>query len=99
MCIQSFHQKNLVGIMNYYIAIFKSRSSAVNFSNLLRMRNIPCAIVNTPTSIKQSCGLSVKFLGDYFLAVNEIIALNPSLNFDSFYFVEDTWNGQKVRRL
>ncbi len=69
--------------MNYYIAVFKSRSATLSFANLLKMKNIPCAIVNTPIWIGRACGISVKFLSDYYFNVKALLSSNPS--FDGIY--------------
>lgn len=71
--------------MNYIIAVFKSRFATLNFANLLKGNNIPVAIINTPQNIGRACGISVKFLSDYFSMVQTIIAKNGIQNFDGFY--------------
>ena len=58
--------------MNYTLAVFRSRFATLNFANLLRANNIPVAIINTPPHIGSACGISVKFLSDYFSKVQAI---------------------------
>ena len=58
--------------MNYCIAVFKSRNLTLNFANKLRGIGIPVAIINTPQGIYHACGISIKFLSDYFSKIQEI---------------------------
>jgi len=70
--------------VNYTLAVFKTRYATLNFANLLRSFNVPVAIINTPNSITRACGLSVKFLSDYYCKVQNL--MNGSLqNFVGFY--------------
>lgn len=79
--------------MNYTLAVFKSRFATLNFANLLRANNVPVAIINTPQSIGRACGISVKFLSDYYSKVQSLIARTGLNNFDGFYgYIER--NGQ-----
>ncbi|MBP3431919.1 MAG: DUF3343 domain-containing protein [Clostridia bacterium] len=71
--------------MNYTLAVFKSRFSTLNFSNLLKANHIPVAIINTPHSISQACGLSVKFLSDYFSKVQTLLTRINLSQFQGFY--------------
>lgn len=71
--------------MNYTLAIFKSRSSTLNFANLLRANHVPVAIINTPQSASKMCGISVKFLSDFFSVVQSLLSSANLRNFDGFY--------------
>lgn len=71
--------------MNYTLAVFKSRYASLNFANLLRANNIPVAVINTPQSISRACGISVKFLSDYFSKVQSLLPKINLRNFDGFY--------------
>lgn len=84
--------------MNYTLAVFKSRFATLNFANLLRANNVPVAIINTPSQIGSACGISVKFLSDYYSKVQSIIARKGGLsNFVGFYSYGD--NGGRVMML
>lgn len=71
--------------MNYTLAVFKSRFATLNFANLLKANNVPVAIINTPQSIGRACGISVKFLSDYYSKVQLLLAKSGLSNFDGFY--------------
>ena len=77
MCIEE--------IMNYCIAVFRSRSATLSFARLLRAHNIPCAIINTPNSIGRACGISVKFLNEYYIKARELVNANLAMSFSGFY--------------
>ena len=70
--------------MNYTLAVFKTRCATLNFANMLRSFNIPVAIINTPSNIARTCGLSVKFLSVYYPKVQNLIGVGLQ-NFDGFY--------------
>ena len=80
--------------MNYYIAVFKSRSATIGFANILRANNIPCAIINTPTSLDKSCGISVKFLADFFNKANALLPYRLKTVFDGFYPLSSGFAGR-----
>lgn len=79
--------------MNYTIAVFKSRFATLNFANLLRSNNIPSAIINTPQSIGRACGISVKFLSDYYSKVQSLMNRINIASFAGFYSFSEH-NGQ-----
>ena len=70
--------------MNYILAVFKTRMSTLNFANLLRSFNVLLAIINTPSVLNKTCGISIKFLSVYFSKVQILIG-NSLKNFDGFY--------------
>ncbi len=71
--------------MNYTLAVFKSRYATLNFATLLRANHIPVAIINTPQSISNACGISVKFLSDFYPKVQPILSKINLSSFDGFY--------------
>ena len=80
--------------MNYCIAVFKSRSATLSFARLLRAHNIPCAIINTPNSIGRACGISVKFLSDFY---DKARALAGKTQVGS-YSMNSTLNGTRINK-
>lgn len=67
--------------MEYYVAVFWSRSEALSFANNLKMRNVPSAIIPTPREAGRTCGLSVKILPEYLSFAKDIL---NNLNYKSF---------------
>lgn len=85
--------------MNYVIASFKSRAATLNFANLLKKNNVPCAIINTPNSIGKSCGISVKFLSDYFSKVQTLMTVGIRATFSGFYSLSNVGGRDKIFKL
>lgn len=82
--------------MYYTLAVFKSRFATIKFANLLRANNIPVAIINTPTAIGSACGISVKFLSDYYSKVQALISQKGVIgNFAGFYSYTER-NGRPI---
>ena len=71
--------------MNYIIAVFKTRYATLNFANLLRYHNIPVAIINTPSAVASSCGISAKFFSDYQNKVQKLLEQIDLTQFDGLY--------------
>ncbi len=46
--------------MREFIVAFRSRSDAVRFYETLKTYRVPSKLINTPSSAKVGCGLSVK---------------------------------------
>lgn len=46
--------------MDYYIAVFRSRSDAEGYRRELAARGVRCMFVATPTAARIGCGASVK---------------------------------------
>lgn len=84
--------------LNYTLAVFKTRYATLNFANLLKANNVPMAIINTPSSISRTCGISVKFLSAYFAKVQTLLGTNLS-NFAGFYSYTQTLNGVNIFKL
>lgn len=80
--------------MNYTLAVFQTRFSTLSFANVLRRNNIPFAVINTPYELKQTCGISIKFLGDYFFLAQSLLSHDVALS--HFYgFFEYIYDGSK----
>lgn len=73
--------------MNYTLAVFNSRFATLNFANLLKSKQIPVAIINTPYGLTHACGISVKFLSDFLPLVQQFLTAVGQKNFAGFYRV------------
>ncbi len=49
--------------MIYSLIIFRSRNDALEMRSYLSTRGVPCAVVNAPRGLMQSCGLALKIQG------------------------------------
>lgn len=80
--------------MNYVLAVFRSRFATLNFANMLSSYNIPVAIINTPQEISRTCGISVKFLSDFFSNVQSIMKNRGGFNGFVGFFAYSNLNGK-----
>lgn len=63
------------------LASFRSRSEALKFNNALNRQRIAGIVINTPSSLKIGCGLSVVFDSSLKNQVGNIV---KQLNLQSF---------------
>ncbi|MDE7380044.1 MAG: DUF3343 domain-containing protein [Clostridia bacterium] len=68
--------------MTEILAVFRSRSQAIDCINKMRAFNIPAQIINTPKEANAGCGLSVKFPQHVSARAKSVIA---RVNYSSFY--------------
>lgn len=47
--------------MTEQIAVFRSRTQAIECNSRLRAHGVPSALINTPKEANVGCGLSIKF--------------------------------------
>jgi len=86
--------------MNYTLAVFTSRFATLNFANLLRSQNVPVAVINTPQSLSRACGISVKFLSDFYpLARQVLIARGGQNTFVGFFILTNDRGRQVLRQI
>lgn len=85
--------------MNYTLAVFQTRFSTLSFANILRENNIPFAVINTPRGLGRACGISIKFLSDFFYMAEQLLGKgNIRTNFYGFFeYVYDGrgWNWRR----
>jgi len=72
--------------MKYYFAAFGSRTQGMRFFDMTKRRGITVALINTPRGAAGlGCGISVKFCGDDFDKMREILHGGCYTAFDGFY--------------
>jgi hypothetical protein len=67
------------------LAPFKSRSEALRLQTALKEKRIASAIINTPSYLGMSCGLSVTFPSEFQALVSALIMENGLASFSGFY--------------
>ena len=88
------------GGLNYILAVFKTRFSTLNFANSLKSFGVPVAVINTPRSLGQACGISVKFLSDFFsVAQNVLTKTGLVRNFEGFYSLSFSNGREQIFKL
>lgn len=60
--------------MTEFLAVFRSRSQAIDCANKLKSFNVPAGLINTPKQANIGCGLSVKIPVNYMKKAKAIIA-------------------------
>lgn len=60
--------------MTYCIAVFRSRSQAIDCKGALVRAGIKAEIISTPSSLQLGCGLSVRFAQSAYGRARSIIA-------------------------
>ncbi len=68
--------------MNDLLAVFRSRSQAIDCSSRLRALGVPAQLINTPKEANAGCGLSVRFPAGMGGRVKNFIA---RMNYSAFY--------------
>lgn len=63
------------------IAVFRSRSHAIDCHRILKALNVPCSLIATPKEANVGCGLSVKLPYSAFAKAKQVIAKE---NYPSF---------------
>lgn len=64
------------------IAVFRSRSQAMDCNSRLRSCGVPCVVINTPKEAKVGCGLSLKLPGNMLPRAKMLI---ESARYSAFY--------------
>lgn len=81
--------------MREFFIPFRSRSEAIRFYETLLSYRITCKLINTPSSAKVGCGLSVKlFAKDMNAAKTALMRGNYQSAVGVFYFSQ---NGTAIR--
>ena len=78
--------------MTEIIAVFRSRSHAINCNRILRASGVPSSLIGTPKEANVGCGLSVKLPYSAYAKAKQIIARE---NYPSFagYLKIQPWGG------
>ena len=67
--------------MKKLIASYKSRNTLMQFINILKSNGISVFVINTPSKISSSCGLSAKL--DY-MHLKKVISIIQQVNLPGF---------------
>lgn len=74
--------------MKYCYAIFRSKTQAINFVEILNKNNIPSKIVSTPKEANLGCGISATFSLYYLDFAKNVINQHKFDAFKKFIIVE-----------
>lgn len=80
--------------MTEFLAVFRSRSHAIDCIGKLRAVNVGAQLISTPREANVGCGLSVKFSASAFARVKAVISRE---NYSSFYgYLKITYYGGRI---
>ena len=84
-------------IMQYVIAVYRSRNVTMQAYNFLTQHGVVAALISTPRSVNVGCGLSVKFSVDVLPRVRA--TLSAAETFVGFFAVRNTMSGTIVTQV
>lgn len=85
--------------MTEVLAVFRSRSQAIDCNSGLRAFGIPASLVNTPKEANIGCGLSVKIPQNMLARARGIIRSGKYSAFYGFYSVRDVYGRTVINRI
>lgn len=83
--------------MQYVLAVYRSRSTAVRVYDFLLRQGQACALISTPRQAGVGCGLSVKISPTTYRAYATRLSAGES--FVGFFIVRITQGGQSVTKI
>lgn len=85
--------------MTEILAIFRSRSQAIDCAGKLKANNLPAGLINTPREANVGCGLSVKFPYAAFGRARGVIARGNYTAFNGYMKMENKYGRVFITRL
>ena len=84
--------------MTYILAIFRSRSQAVDCNIRLKSYGVATELINTPREANIGCGLSIKIPHDMAEKAKAIIKKANYSAFYGFYVIQQTYGRIQLGR-
>ncbi len=85
--------------MTEILAVFRSRSQAIDALQKLKNKGIPAVLINTPKEAGVGCGLSVKFTANALSKAKNMILRGGYSAFYAFYTLDNTYGRNFIKRL
>lgn len=85
--------------MTEILAVFRSRSQAVDCNSRLRLNGIPSTLINTPKEANIGCGLSVKLPQNALPRAKGVILNARYSAFYGFYSMKNTYGKTFLGRI
>ena len=83
--------------MTEILAVFRSRSQAIDCNARLRAAGIPAGLINTPKEANVGCGLSIKFPQNAFDRVKVAVRSGGYSAFYGFFKIYSTYGKTIIR--
>ena len=71
--------------MSYVLAVFRSRTQVLEFTDLMKVGGADCKIMNTPADAHVGCGICSVFSRSYLTYARTIVAYYSLSSFAGFY--------------
>ena len=84
--------------MEYYIAVFRSRTEAFSYTNVLKYNRIDSSLIPTPKESGRTCGLSVKVFREDFEYAKFLLSNLRTQSFSGWYFCSEKGDNRIVVR-
>ena len=81
--------------MEYYVAVFKSRTEAISYTTNLRRNFIYANLIPTPVEVGRTCGLSVKIEIKDINEAKYLLSISRNSSFLGWYRCTEI-NGRKI---
>ena len=85
--------------MTDILAVFRSRSQAIDCNAKLRAFRIPSSLINTPSELNIGCGLSVKIPQNFFERAMRIVINGRYSAFYGFFKMQNGYGRPTFGRL
>ncbi len=85
--------------MTEVLAVFRSRSQAIDCNMRLRTMGIPASLVNTPAEANIGCGLSIKLGQNTLDRVRGVIRNGKYSAFYGFYRIQPIYGKTIIKRI
>lgn len=85
--------------MEYFIAVFKSRTQTMKFYDRLKKIGLEASVINTPRQASLGCGLSVKFLYRDLNLVKRLLTTENHHSFGGIFRVDGCGRTLNINRL
>lgn len=85
--------------MTEVLAVFRSRSQAIDCNARLRAAGVPANLINTPREANIGCGLSVKVPQNMLERVRVIIRSGKYSAFYGFYRIQNNYGRTIIGRI
>ncbi len=81
--------------MREFFIVFRSRAEAIRYFELLKTYNISSKVINTPSSVKVGCGLSIKMFSKDMQMAKIVLERGRFTSAVGFYYFSQ--NGNVIR--
>lgn len=82
----------------FYIITFNTTNFAMQAESMIKGKNIPQQIIPTPRQITLSCGLSIKFSGQYLNEICEMIK-GGNIQVKAMYSISGELGERKIKKI